>query len=56
LINHLIAEIEKIDYEPFLLEAEEKYGVKEFKISQISPSNAFEIYSSVFTKYDSFDV
>jgi hypothetical protein len=51
LLNHLITRIQDIDYAPLLAAAEEKYGVKEFKIAQITPINAFEIYNSVYTKY-----
>lgn len=50
LLNHLIADIQNLDYAALLALAEEKYGVREFKISQITPINAFEIYNNVYTK------
>lgn len=50
LLNRLIADIEKLDYAGLLTLAEERYGVREFKISQITPINAFEIYNNVYTK------
>ena len=41
LLNHFIEDIQKIDYIRLLNIAEDKYGVREFKISQINPVNAF---------------
>ncbi len=50
LMNHLISDVEKIDYGMLLATAEERLGIKEFKISQMSPTQAYEIYHSVYIK------
>ena len=50
-MNRFVASVEKTDYARFLPLAEVQYGVKDFKISQMTPSNASEIYNAVFIKY-----
>lgn len=51
LMNNLISQVEKIDYGMLLATAEERLGIKEFKISQMSPTQAYEIYHSVYIKF-----
>ena len=53
LMNNLISQVEKIGYGVVLATAEEKLGIKEFKISQMSPTQAYEIYHSVYIKFSS---
>lgn len=53
LMNNLISQVEKIDYGVLLATAEERLGIKEFKISQMSPTQAYEIYHSVYIKFSS---
>jgi hypothetical protein len=49
-MNQLVVQAEQVGDRDFLGEFEEKYALKEFKISQITPSYAAEIYHDIFIK------
>ena len=47
----LVAEVEALPEIDFLQRFEDGHSLKEFKIGQMSPSHALELYQDVFTKY-----
>lgn len=49
-MNQFIAQAELISQQEFLHIFEEKYNLKEFKLTQISASYAAEIYHDIFIK------
>lgn len=49
-MNQLVLRAEQVGGGAFLGEFEERYALKEFKISQITPSYAAEIYHDIFIK------
>jgi|JI9StandDraft_2_1071091.scaffolds.fasta_scaffold183952_3 hypothetical protein len=49
-MNQLVSQAEQLPSQEFLHLFEEKYGLKEFKLSQMNSSYAAEIYHDVFIK------
>ena len=50
LMNKLTRQVEALDYQEILTTAEESLGLKEFKIAQLPPEVANELYHSVCEK------
>ena len=49
-MNNFLNQVEQLPHLDFLASFEEKYGLKEYKISQMTVASAAEIYHDIFLK------